>query len=130
GRTTEGFTGGISISSYSPISSSSASDDKDPPHRSQWVGMWSRNSSGLSASRRLCGSCPRRTFTSNPVPMPGTPPVGLRPPFVTPAAAHSHPDCRWILILIVAPQRRQLREPLAGLRDFTVTLDELRRPDV
>jgi hypothetical protein len=30
--------------------------------------------------------------------------VGLRPPFVTPAAAHSHPDCRWILILIVAPQ--------------------------
>src|ERR1019366_9403705 len=58
GRTTEGFTGGISISSYSPISSSSASDDKDPPHRSQWVGMWSRNSSGLSASRRLCGSGP------------------------------------------------------------------------
>jgi hypothetical protein len=32
------------------------------------------------------------------------PPVGLRPPFVTPAAAHSHPDCRGILILIVAPQ--------------------------
>jgi hypothetical protein len=30
--------------------------------------------------------------------------VGLRPPFVTPAAAYSHPDCRWILILIVAPQ--------------------------
>ena len=29
--------------------------------------------------------------------------VGLRPPFVTPAAAHSHPDCRGILILIVAP---------------------------
>jgi hypothetical protein len=29
--------------------------------------------------------------------------VGLRPPFVTPAAAYSHPDCRWILILIVAP---------------------------
>jgi hypothetical protein len=31
--------------------------------------------------------------------------VGLRPSFVTPAAAHSHPDCRAILILIVAPQR-------------------------
>jgi hypothetical protein len=30
----------------------------DPPHRSQRVGLWSRNSSGLSASRRLCGSCP------------------------------------------------------------------------
>jgi hypothetical protein len=34
----------------------------------------------------------------------GATPVGLRPPFVTPAAAHSHPDCRGILILIVAPQ--------------------------
>ena len=32
----------------------------------------------------------------------GVTPVGLRPPFVTPAAAHSHPDCRWILTLIVA----------------------------
>ena len=32
--------------------------------------------------------------------------VGLRPSFVTPAAAHSHPDCRAIfLILIVAPQQ-------------------------
>jgi hypothetical protein len=35
----------------------------------------------------------------------GVTPVGLRPPFVTPAAAHSHPDCRGILILIVAPHR-------------------------
>lgn len=34
----------------------------------------------------------------------GVTPVGLRPPFVTPAAAHSHPDCRGIPILIVAPQ--------------------------
>jgi hypothetical protein len=30
--------------------------------------------------------------------------VGLRPSFVTPAAAHSHPDCRAFLTLIVAPQ--------------------------
>ena len=30
--------------------------------------------------------------------------VGLRPSFVIPAAAHSHPDCRAVLILIVAPQ--------------------------
>jgi hypothetical protein len=30
--------------------------------------------------------------------------VGLAPPFDTPAAAHSHPDCRAILTLIVAPQ--------------------------
>src|ERR1700738_1871271 len=34
----------------------------------------------------------------------GVTPVGLRPPFVTPAAAHSHPDCRGIPILIVALQ--------------------------
>ena len=31
--------------------------------------------------------------------------VGLRPSFVIPAAAHSHPDCRAVLILIVAPQK-------------------------
>lgn len=31
--------------------------------------------------------------------------VGLRPSFVIPAAAHSHPDCRAILILIVAPHK-------------------------
>ena len=30
------------------------------------------------------------------------PPVGLRPPFVPQAAAHSHPDCRVGLTLIVA----------------------------
>src|SRR5665811_2107860 len=57
-RMTYGLTGGFSISSYSPINSLSTSDEKEPPHRSQALGMWSRNSSGLSASRRLCGSCP------------------------------------------------------------------------
>ena len=31
-------------------------------------------------------------------------PVGLSPPFVTAEAEHSHPDCRWILILIVVGQ--------------------------
>jgi len=31
--------------------------------------------------------------------------VGLRPSFVIPTAAHSHPDCRAILILIVAPHQ-------------------------
>ena len=36
----------------------------------------------------------------------GASPVGLRPPFDTPAAAHSHPDCRGTLTLIVAPQCR------------------------
>src|SRR5450759_943997 len=48
----------------------------------------------LPLARGCYQLAPRRTYTSNPVPMPGTPPVGLRPPFVTPAAAHSHPDCR------------------------------------
>jgi len=32
--------------------------------------------------------------------------AGLRPSFVTYAAAHSHPDCRAILTLIVAPQEQ------------------------
>ncbi|MAH70799.1 MULTISPECIES: hypothetical protein [unclassified Afipia] len=43
----------------------------------------------------------------------GVTPVGLRPPFVTPAAAHSHPDCRGIPILIVAPQILFFTGPLA-----------------
>ena len=34
--------------------------------------------------------------------------VGLRPSFVIPAAAHSHPDCRAVLILIVAPQKYRM----------------------
>ena len=55
----------------------------------------------LPPARGCYHLAPRRTFTSNPVPMPGTPPVGLRPLFDTPAAAfssslsrHSHLDCR------------------------------------
>src|ERR1700722_16922101 len=40
---------------------------------------------------------PRRTFTSNPVPMPGTPSVGLRPHSGATAAARSHPGCRGAL---------------------------------
>src|ERR1700729_2547125 len=57
-RMTYGLTGGISISSYSPINSLAASDAKAPPHCSHTLGVGSRNSSGSSASRRLCGSCP------------------------------------------------------------------------
>src|ERR1700722_7498429 len=38
----------------------------------------------LPLARGCYHLAPRRTFTSNPVPMPGTPPVGLRPPFVPP----------------------------------------------
>jgi hypothetical protein len=37
----------------------------------------------------------------------GIPQVGLRPSFVTPAAAQCHPDCRWLVIQIVA---RELSE--------------------
>jgi len=36
----------------------------------------------------------------------GIPQVGLRPSFVTPAVAHCHPDCRWLVILIVALQHQ------------------------
>lgn len=55
----------------------------------------------------------------------GVTPVGLRPPFVTPAAAHSHPDCRGIPILIdaldwIAAQKPLHQEPASispfGLR--------------
>jgi len=38
----------------------------------------------LPPARGCYQLAPRRTFTSNPVPMPGTPPVGLRPPYATP----------------------------------------------
>ena len=37
-------------------------------------------------------------------PPPEIPQVGLRPSFVTPAAAQCHPDCRWLVIQIVALQ--------------------------
>src|ERR1700679_1825804 len=70
----------------------------------------------------------------------GVTPVGLRPPFVTPAAAHSHPDCRGIPILIVAPQPAPARKHtttwaafirvhlavLAGTDFFTVEVLTLR----
>jgi hypothetical protein len=67
----------------------------------------------MSAGQRI-GPLERenRSFTQPPIPpdvalwahaaAAGVTQVGLRPPFVTPAAAHSHPDCRWILTLIVA----------------------------
>src|SRR5664279_6377960 len=48
-RMTYGLTGGISISSYSPINSLSTSDEKEPPHRSQALGMWSVSYTHLRA---------------------------------------------------------------------------------
>jgi hypothetical protein len=38
------------------------------------------------------------------------PPVGLRPPCVPSPPALSHPDCRWVLTLIVAAHRVQLSD--------------------
>src|SRR6202166_4978363 len=67
---------------------------------------------------------PRRTFTSNPVPMPGTPTVGLRPHSRGTAAAHSHPGCR-----IALPQEDSIprkggqywtRKGVAIGRDLTI----------
>jgi hypothetical protein len=43
------------------------------------------------------------------------PQVGLRPSFVTPAAALCHPDCRWPVILIVALQARTCRSTRPAL---------------
>src|SRR5271163_585540 len=51
----------------------------------------------LPPARGCYHLAPRRTFTSNPAPMPGTP--------STPPQRHSHPDCRAILTLIVALDR-------------------------
>ena len=50
----------------------------------------------------------RQTWPFGRAAAAGVTPVGLRPPFVTPAAAHSHPDRRWILTLIVAPHELSL----------------------
>ena len=57
--------------------------------------------------------------------------VGLRPSFVTPAAAHSHPDCRAILILIVAPQA-EAKSPAVPIRrsvtpDYLICLEDGKR---
>ena len=65
--------------------------------------------------RATCAAAPRGDFS-----------VGLRPSFVIPAAAHSHPDCRAILILIVAPHRRA---PRRGRR-YALERDQPRGADL
>src|ERR1700723_822532 len=47
----------------------------------------------LPLARGCYHLAPRWTFTSNPVPMPGTPPVGLRPPLV-PTPMRQRPQTR------------------------------------
>jgi hypothetical protein len=55
-----------------------------------------------SPDRQMAGS----PFGSR---LPGAmPPVGLRPPYGPAPAPDSHPDCRAVLILIVAQQRASL----------------------
>src|SRR5271169_751333 len=67
----------------------------------------------LPPARGCYHLAPRRTFTSNPVPMPGTP--------STPPQRHSHPDCRAILTLIVALSATMRPETTAP--GITITLD-------
>src|SRR5277367_2675506 len=80
-----------------------------------------RDSVQLPPARGCYHLAPRRTFTSNPAPMPGTPVaplVGLRPRSGATAAAHSHPDCRDAL----APEDSCLQGSLLdakGGRDWT-----------
>jgi hypothetical protein len=61
---------------------------------------------------------PPNEAPSGDTPLLGCLRSGYALPFVTPAAAHSHPDCRGILILIVAPQAeiylRGLRQTWRG----------------
>src|SRR5271168_3230913 len=73
----------------------------------------------LPPARGCYHLAPRRTFTSNPVPMPGTPPpVGLRPRSGATAAAHSHPDCRDALAPKIHGCRGSLLDAKGG-RDWT-----------
>src|SRR5271168_3495545 len=61
----------------------------------------------LPLARGCYHLAPRRTFTSNPVPMPGTPPVGLRPPFVPPYAAKTaNPAGRHLSFAEICPDDR------------------------
>jgi len=45
----------------------------------------------------------RQTWLQNRAAGAGLPALGLRPPAVNPAPAHSHPDWRWPRTLIAAP---------------------------
>src|ERR1700722_501034 len=67
----------------------------------------------LPLARGCYHLAPRRTFTSNPVPMPGTPPVGLRPPFVPPpyAAETANPAGRHLSFAEICPDNRSQLSP-------------------
>src|SRR5271154_3918978 len=74
----------------------------------------------LPPARGCYHLAPRRTFTSNPVPMPGTPPsVGLRPHSGATAAAHSHPGCRIALPQEDSSRARGSILDAKGGRDWT-----------
>src|ERR1035441_8241364 len=65
------------------------------PHGLAAPGSWASLDGGPCVQLPLARGCyqlaPQRTFASNPVPMPGTPPGGLRPPLLTPTTAASSP---------------------------------------
>src|SRR5665647_1404410 len=69
---TKGLTGGISISSYSPIKFIAEPGESAIPQLGQSVGLWSSKPSGLSASRRLCWLMPGLRATG----------TGVLPPFL------------------------------------------------
>ena len=73
----------------------------------------------LPPARGCYHIAPRRTFTSNPVPMPGTPSVGLRPLSGATAAAHSHPGCRIALPQEDSSRARGSILDAKGGRDWT-----------
>src|SRR5271169_6387304 len=73
----------------------------------------------LPPARGCYHIAPRRTFTSNPVPMPGTPSVGLRPLSGATAAAHSLPGCRIALPQEDSSRARGSILDAKGGRDWT-----------
>src|SRR5271169_6429934 len=79
----------------------------------------------LPPARGCYHLAPRRTFTSNPVPMPGTPSVGLRPLSGATAAAHSLPGCRIALPQEDSSRARGSILDAKGGRDWT-RFDNLR----
>src|SRR5260370_41502421 len=76
-----------------------------------------------TSSGSPCGRHSRPSFLKSPTSSFFFTPVGFRPPFVTPATAHSYADRGGILILIFAPHPGRLHDD-----DGTFLHDPLRQP--